>query len=341
MRGSKAVKKALAAILIFALILGALSAPLVICYFRGSTAAENDISARDHYAGTIDTFIIGGSQVEYGLDPRIIDPAAGTSSYNMSCVWQNLYGERILARQELAQNPVKTVYIGVCLDTLTRTEDNDDGQGEIIMLPRIRGIGNKLDYLLHSGQLSDLPGLFYFYTHHGMIRLLNILKGQDYTILHFENRGYVPYMLPNQDMSFDLGGEISVTDYRENGITADNRENFLALIRECREAGAEVVLFATPLSQVFLEYTDCWDAYLDEVRALAEEAGVTAPVMDFNLWKGRAEIFDDGTDFYNWNHLNYSGSQKFSRIFADAIKGAYPEEMFYNSYAEMFAAEGR
>ena len=339
MHGFKALKKTLVSVIIFAAAVCLMSAPLIICYLRGTTAAENDIIARDHYAGTIDTFIIGGSQVEYGLDPKIIDPAAGFSSYNMSCVWQSLYGERILARQELARNPVKRVYIGVCLDTLTRTDDNDDGQGEIIMLPRIRGLGSKLDYMLHCGQLSDLPGMFYYYTHHGMIRLLNIIRGRDYSILDFENRGFVPYLLPDQDMTYDLGGEISVRDYYENGITVENRENFLALIRECREAGAEVVIFATPLSQVFLEYFDGWDDYLDQVEELAREAGVTAPVLDFNLYKGRAQLFEDGEDFYNWNHLNYSGSQKFSKIFAEAVSDAYSGEMFYNSYAEMFEAE--
>ena len=111
-----------------------------------------------------------------------------------------------------------------------------------------------------------------------------------------------------------------------------------ALIRECREAGAEVVLFATPLSQVFLEYFDGWDEYLEQIKALAAEAGVTAPVLDFNLYKGRAQLFDDSEDFYNWNHLNYAGSQKFSKIFADAINSAYSEDLFYNSYEEMAAA---
>ena len=344
------VRRALAAILIFVLIVSAASFPVIKCFMDGSSVVENDLSARDHYAGSLDTLFIGGSQVQYAVIPGVVDAAAGTSSYNMSCAWQNLYSEILLGQRELDRNPVQRVYLGVCLDTLTRTEDTDEGQGEIITIPRLAGTGERLRYLARCGSFGDLAAMYYYYMHYGFISLLKHVRGIDDSLLKIENRGYVPYLLAQENMDRDEGGILSIDNYNENGITAANRADFIELVRICAEAGTQITIIATPLSETYLSRHDCWQEFLDGVAALRDEAAAAAglqagdiEIWDFNLYKGRTGILSDETDFYNWNHLNKSGSERFSPVLAEVIRmqlaGEDVSGLFYGDYAEMFAGE--
>ena len=346
---AKALRRALAAVLIFVIAVTAVSFPVIKCYIDGSSIVENDLHVRDSYAGTLDTLFIGGSQVQYAVIPAEVDRAAGTSSYNISCAWQNLYGEILLAKHELGRNPVSRVYIGVCLDTVTRTEDTDNGQGEIIAIPRLATPGERLDYLAKCGSFSDLPAMYYYYMHYGLISLLKHVRGIDDNIIDPANRGYVPYLMPQEDMSADSLAEMSVDNYHKNGITAQNRERFIELVRICHEGGAEVTVIATPLAQVCLEKYDIWQDFLDEITAMKDEAAAAAGMQpgdiglwDFNLYKGIGSLLSDETDFYNWTHMNKSGSEKLGPVLADAVRrqiaGESTEELFYGSYGEMFAS---
>ena len=344
-RPAQALRRAIAAALIFVIVVAAASFPVIRCYVNGSSIVENDLHVRDGYAGTLDTLFIGGSQVQYAVIPAAVDQAAGTSSYNMSCAWQNLYSEILLARHELGRNPVTHVYIGVCLDTVTRTEETDKGQGEIIAIPRLAGTPERLDYLAKCGRFGDLPAMYYYYMHYGLISLLKHVRGIDDNIIDPANRGYVPYLMPQEDMSRDELAEMSVENYHKNGITADNRQRFIELVQTCADAGAEVTVIATPLAQVMLERYDIWQDFLEEIAAMKDEAAAAAGLQaddielwDFNLYRGISGLLSDETDFYNWTHMNKSGSEKLAPVLAEVISrhmaGESVEELFYAGYDE-------
>ena len=64
-------------------------------------------------------------------------------------------------------------------------------------------------------------------------------------------------------------------------------------------------------------------------------------MWDFNLYRGRYELFTDRTSYYDDYHLSTDGATVFTRLMADCVKRARAgedfSEEFYSSYEAMKA----
>ncbi len=79
----------------------------------------------------------------------------------------------------------------------------------------------------------------------------------------------------------------------------------------------------------------------DEAAAAAGLRPEDIELWDFNLYRGIGGLLSDETDFYNWTHMNRSGSEKLAPVLAEVIgrhiAGESVTELFYGSYDELAA----
>ena len=81
-----------------------------------------------------------------------------------------------------------------------------------------------------------------------------------------------------------------------------------------------------------MEAVGNYDAYYQKVQELCEEFGIS--YYDFNLANPSILKMEDNV-FRDANHLNGTGAEKVTRVFADFFAGKIEkEELFYDSYAE-------
>lgn len=95
--------------------------------------------------------------------------------------------------------------------------------------------------------------------------------------------------------------------------TAEARLTLATLIRTAQHAGSRVVLVYTPELAEMQRLTHDREGLIDTIRGIADEAGV--PFWDFS----GADICQDRRWFYNSQHLNGAGVDRFTPMLADSI----------------------
>jgi len=102
-----------------------------------------------------------------------------------------------------------------------------------------------------------------------------------------------------------------------NGIMRRNEEEARrtlgTIIRTAQQAGSKVVLVYTPELEEMQRLTLNRQELIDTFRGIAEEAGI--PFWDFS----GAEICRDRKYFYNSQHMNGLGVDRFTPMLADSI----------------------
>ena len=144
---------------------------------------------------------------------------------------------------------------------------------------------------------------------------------------------------PNQPLSIDYTKPFHD---RSLNMTEDpaNRETLERILDLCEAQGVEVILVTTPISKAFMYDYDNFQVFEEDYADIARAHGLQ--FYDFILYKTRDTLFPDETAFYDEVHLNRSGAETFSRVFAETVQraaaGEDVGELFYDNYTEMSMA---
>ena len=320
------------------LVAAVLSAALIVPWLHTPTDFH-DQALRARLAGQIDTLIIGQSYAMDGIVPSKLDERLGTHTYNLSGSLMPIHGQRYMVEKELARNPVRHILIEITPDTFTCDERTTYGNGDSYVVARLDSMSERLDYMLRCVPLEDWPNIYARMLMLSARSAVNRVLGRTERIDE-GNRGFNPQKAENVALSPERARAWHQGMSIFNAPREENVRAFEALLQSCLQSGCSVALIYTPVS-----HGKVWQLYdQDEFHRwaleLAEKYGV--PLFDFNLLKGRYELFSDETSFSDENHLSREGAEAFSAVMADVLcryrAGEDVSALFYPSYREAIQA---
>lgn len=329
-------KKAVFAVLGFALCLILFAAIIVTPYFRGQYYYYEDAQVREDLAGSIDTIVNGASHGMCAFVPEVLDSELGVSSYNLSGPLATLGGRQELLHKELERNPVKTVFIELSCNTLTRGRDVEGSEGDLYMMARMSSFRERVSYFFRAFRDGEYLGVCADTLDRGFHAWNELLHGDPPTVKP-EARGFLAREPADLSMTDEEFAAMHNAVAIEETTYWENKEHLFAMIEECQAKGIEVVFVTTPLSDrklanfSNLELTHQWYLYYAQQYAV--------PYLDFNLYRQRDELFPDDTGFYDEYHLSAEGAETFSRELAKVYRamkaGEDVSDLFYSDYYEL------
>lgn len=333
-------KRILTTAAVFLTVFGVLMCGLFHCCYYSDNFYYLDRGARRELAGKLDCLISGASEGLCAFSPEVIDPILGCNSYNLSGSLMTVNGMCEITEQELERNPVKTVYINICFNTLTRDRSLELDEGEVFLIPRLDGVFHRIGYFLRWGNHKRYDILYSQLLERVVSADLQHLRGNNpHTgALNSELKGFYPqYEL--KDLTIPAEDIESLKDSVEHPVQplAENLAQLDRLVKICEDHGANIVFVVTPISEAFLWKASNMDSvmrvYIDYSAAHGYD------YIDFNLLKDRRELFRDSDSYRDDLHLLSDKAELFSARFAEVVSmmnaGENMEDMFFSSYAEM------
>ncbi len=307
-------------------------------YFYSETYHYQDGYVREELAGEIDFIICAASQGQRGINPIILDQELGVNSYNIGSPLLTLMGRYYLLKKEIARNPVDTVVIELCYDSLVRDRDYVSAEGDYYLLGRLTTPLERLEYFFMSARFNEYAD----YYGDALTRGIKCWKELDYkpigTSPKYKTKGYEPLdanAIPMPEKE-NFNKEKILTDFAQENL--DYLDKIFAL---CEENNIKVIVIATPLSDGAIMSYDKLDTIHEGYKEICEKW--SCEYYNFSLYKGKCDLFKDSNAFYDRNHLSNIGAKTFSYILSDILKqsseGNDCSDLFYNTYEELRTQE--
>ena len=275
-------------------------------------------------AGNIDTLFLGSSHCYRSVDPRSVDAALGTHSFNAGSSQQLPDGSYYMLKEAAAHNPLKTVYL-----EMFYTGYNESASANIPLACYLLAdhmdwrSPNRYAYLSEMGGLAAyadllLPARHGIASPSSMPALWKAKLTDGYTP---DSYGYVTY--PDSGEAYRGRGFVYTTGIPQDGFAtllnvdadaplSDFGWEYLNKITDfCAENGIRLVLFTAPLPSGYLYNTENYQSYVDALRNCAAHDGLE--YWDFSLYKLQSEINLKIEDFSDAHHLNGAGAEKVHR----------------------------
>ena len=330
-------KKVLISVLCLLCCIAILSTIIIapLCIKEG--AYYFDRTLRRDLAGSIDTIFLGASHALCAFKPEIIDETLGCNSYNLSAANLSANGKKHLLDKELARNPVKTVYLEVSYNTLVRNVMKEYGDGDTTTVARLDSVWEAFGYMFRYIKVENWMNIYSRFLVRGLafwktFPFKNAANAVDREAKGFWSKDPVDLTVTEEEREAIHCSVPLDIDFIGSEVDA-----LLHQIESSHQAGAEVVVVVTPVSDRLLWQEYGWDDFRTKLETFSEENGCT--FYDFNLLKDRYSLFHDNESFFELGHMSKVGADVFSRVFADFIKQVEAGEdvsgLFYDTYAEM------
>ena len=308
----------------------------------------HDYYEQDH----IDTLFLGSSQALFSVDPGIMDEQLGKNTFILGTTSQRLDTSYMLLKDCIERyHPDHVyVYLGYRQGKYTR-EKYSDLSNIYPATDYMKPTMNRLQYLLNVSGPDHYANTF-LRGHRDWQNIFNpavvskVLKTKlsgsyreyDYKDARTREVWYAGKGHSAGKVNIEEGAMLSTfaAEVDTSLLTDAWKKNILKIIDFCRGKGIVVTFFAPPLSSCLLTAQGNYDEFIGFVKDfLADE---DAEYLDFSLL--REEYWPDTTAYYQDDtHLNQTGAEHFSRIFADYINGKVTEEeLFCDSVAEKIAS---
>lgn len=320
-----------------------------------SVAAQRD---RRNYEGQIDMGVFGASLVADGVDPKLLDEALGTVSFNMGTNAQSMKMSYYGLMDLLQENELKRVVIEVSIHRMSRDLDSESGVGKLAYFDYLIHPKPKALYVRDNYSLDEMPRLLLESARCQLKFIMEGLKNKfsPAYIAQYMKQGYAT--LPNSSAEYGGRGFLAYDvripngragirydeprDGREVFTTEEGKENLLELqkiVKLCRDNGVEPVLITMPCADSWvLSYQDSYEDVQFYLNQVAKDLKVT--YYDFNLSKKVDEFMND-THYKDPKHMNKFGAEVFTKYLAEVLRDGAPKEDFYQTFAESALAIGR
>lgn len=326
-------KLALRTSILFLLLVAAITEVIVYPYFHSETYHYQDGYVREEMAGSLDFIICGASQAQRGISPAVLDEALEVNSYNIGSPLMTLKGRYHMLEKEVERNPVKTVVIELCYDTMYRDRDVVGPEGDYYMLGRFTSSTERMEYFFSAARLDEYAEFYCDTLQRGLNAWNEFGKNEIGTSENYETKGFAPLETHPIEM-------IAPENYNKEEIYTDIAEENMVYLNKmfelCRSRNIKVIMVATPLADAAILSYD----KLDEIHTMYKEISQQwdCEYYNFSLYKGKSEIFKDSDSFFDRNHLSAAGAEVFSHILsdviADSLDGKESYELFYDDFAQ-------
>ena len=302
-----------------------------------------------------DTIIVGTSQGLKGINPEYLDPALGSSSYNMSTNMQSLASSREIIREAAETRAIKRVLLVIDHEVLSLNRADSRRAEQALWMARARSESFPENlktvwsfvtspvWIKTSASLTFLTPWVYNRSTDLERNVREKLAGKvlDDTGHRLSN-GYEPGEgAVDQSIHFVTLQEAASWDEKQRNSTfhklnlnRENETNLKEICTFCRENGIELTAVVVPYPNYLNIYrlTD-YAAITDELKNLFAAYGFF--YLDFNLTR-ESSFSLSGTDYHDVGHLNSSGAAKFSRFLGTTLKsldaGEEVTDLFYDPW---------
>lgn len=309
-----------------------------------------------HSAQKIDMLICGASHVSHGLYPARIKELSGISAICTGTPSQPMDGTKQLLRETLVFHPeVKRVFIE-CDFAVAHKDVNwikrSPGKGFFLVYNYLKVPSIKIDYLLHA--ISPAYYLNYLLPI-GKESLLDLNPQRVWRTGRAKINGSYWKGVPRiKDGIYAGGGCVIDETTVGNALSSDVvspidvkgigntwKGAVKDMVQLCKSKGVEVAFFSNPSTDYYLTEKGNYDEYLSFLKEYISSLGVK--YYDFSLLKEDVCKFTND-DFFDDNHLNRSGIEKFTSLFCDFIRMIDDSPldrsaMFYDTFSQKTSAQ--
>lgn len=307
--------KIISGIAAFLIIFFAVQPFFVPTYLQDSTPVVKGYKYLEK--NSIDALFLGSSQMFCSVDAGRLTDEYGISSYDFGASAQNMTQTEYYFSEALKTQDPKLVMLEVC-NIFTADKDVHDNSLSWNFTPmkpsvaKFRTAMKVCDNNFYKSFKYSYAPILLYHSRWTVIGDFSFGEEKDFdVVLHpkkyalISSRGFF-----GRDHVEKHEIDFLKDDNNEKIIPEESRQAILNIAETCRENGAKLVLFKTPVS--------CWtkgDSL--SVRKFADENGFD--FYDFNENIGEIGI-DENTDFYNIDHLNIQGAEKFTDYFVETLK---------------------
>lgn len=285
------------------------------------------VMLEEYYAEseTVDTVFVGSSHCYRSIDPRLVDEALGTHSFNLGTSQQLPDGSYYLIREAGENSPLKTVYLETFYTGYSQTESKAVPLACFLITDYLRPTSmNRYQYLWEMGgpaAFADLifPARHMIATPDELLELWRAKLTDGYTP---GNYAYVTYegeeAYQGRGFVYTWGtppyGFGSIADVDPQAPVSEFGADYLQRIADyCAQQGIRLVMFTAPLPSAYLADTEGYQYYVDYMKAFAAKNG--SEYWDFSLWRDTGTFSPGFEDYSDAHHLNGQGAERFTRVF--------------------------
>lgn len=308
----------------------------------------------------IDVLFLGSSHCRMSLIPEELDEVFKGNTFNGGTSSQSMDTSYVILQEVGKHNALNEVYLELYFGVVGGNFKNRTNLTSIYLASDyLKPSLEKIDFLINASSSAHYGNSFL--TVRRNIEEMDLVK--IYELVHKKfSTGYFQYEYVSNYQGKGFTG--TKTSTAKNGIfyeksgyealsdtifTDDYKEYLFRIIQYCQKHNIKLTLYSAPMPDYWLANRE-YDRYIVQVEELLKETDI--PYIDFNLCREEFLTLNSVDDFYDRNHLNYLGAEKFSRVFGEffvqnnqaheavAIEGSsniyHPKEYFYGSYAEKF-----
>lgn len=282
--------------------------------------------------GTVDTLLLGTSLVNCGLDATVISEELDAVCFNLASNVQPLSGSYYLLKDQIQNNPIKRVFLGLGVSGMVTNPDKEIGR-RLAVLDRMLSPSVKLEYMFREGSFKDFEQFLLYPT-----RVENVLTFDEIksNILYKQSEEYRDNISPSDaywqyrgmgfrcsDKAYD--GAFALDELESSGVWKREKiqEECVDSIRDmaelCKENDIEFNLIIFPhvyeYAKLQGDLADM-DAYFEE---LCGELEIGLFDYNYTAYEGIYEILPDE---YYWDrkHLNGKGAAAIARLLCSDYK---------------------
>ncbi|MGV0829879.1 hypothetical protein ACTS9C_13630 [Empedobacter brevis] len=245
----------------------------------------------------VDVLIVGSSHAYRGIDPRILE-RNGISAFNLGSSAQTPINTRVLLHQYLEEINPKLVVYEAYAGTM-----------------RIDGVESSLDIL--SNNKIDISSIKMAYEVHNLLAY-NTLFFSGFRQIFGLNKRFKEASHQGDDTYISPTGYVE-TRYRRNIFNKENysnwdlrgnqKEELINNIKFIKSKGIEVYIIQAPITNALYKSI----SNHNEVDQFLDKLG------NYKNYQNLVEL-KDSTDFFDNNHLNQIGVDKFNVILSQDLK---------------------
>ncbi|MDO4336679.1 MAG: hypothetical protein Q4C91_01155 [Eubacteriales bacterium] len=276
--------------------------------------------------GEVETLILGTSLAHWGVNGGVLGELLDSTTFNLATSAQPLEGSYYFLRQQLKDNPLERVFLGVHATSLINNYDENTALKEGIF-DRLSSPLLKAEYLLRTADTKEYEQYLFY-----AARVENVMtweKAKRYVKYKLSDdfRNNIPpegqkmkYMgMGDENTQAVYDGSFDDESLGDDAIWArekvyETNEIYLQKIADlCSENGVELNLFVTPMTWEFTRLMGDLDDMHEYLEEFAEKNN--ANLFDANQYEGIYEIFTDDC-YQDKKHFNAKGAEKFSELLA-------------------------
>lgn len=297
-----------------------------------------------HTKENIEVLFLGDSHLYAGLDVNAIEEKTGLGCITVATASQEPDGHYVILRETLKYHPeLKQVYVD--LDYMNNFEgefkDRNHLRNIYTISDNLKDKKLKADYLLHATSPK-------YYLNHILLFGKNRISGNPkdaVTMLkslitreywsyappvsgeqHYIKNGYIPDYEVNTNYYFR---EYEQVIFNEFNVSNDWFKYVNKIIDFCKENNLELNFIEVCESDYKIYNATNYNDYYEFIKRIAESNNLN--YYDFNLSVTLDLTYED---FYDAEHLNYNGSQKFTECLYNTIFKENYFSPFYESIEE-------